>query len=85
MSPNKRIWYGIGLAILGAIIYFIVGGEIGLIFFIIGLVSLASCFLLYYTRLGKKIIKQKSEKVEEAPIETEVVEPEEETEKENIE
>jgi len=46
--------------------------------------------VLFYLALlsagvGKKIIKQKSEKVEEEPIEAEVVEPEEETEKENIE
>jgi len=81
MKLDKKAWYTIGLVILGIILCFTTAKTIGIIFLVIGLVG----FVLLNTGFGKKIIKQKSEKVEEEPIEAKVVEPEEKTEKENIE
>lgn len=78
MLFDKRSWCGIGLAGLGIIVYFIVGGTIGIIFLVIGLVNL----VLFHTKLGKKTIEQKPEEFSEKPVETKVTEPEEEVTKE---
>lgn len=80
MKFDKKSWYALGVAILGIILYFTIVKTIGIILLIIGLVG----FALLSTKFGKKIIREKSEKFEEKPMETEIEESEEGTEKENI-
>ena len=85
MKLDKKAWYAIGLIILGIILSFTTARIIGNVLLVIGLVG----FVLLYTKLGKKTTEQKSEELEEKPIETEVAEPEateseEATKKEDI-
>jgi len=85
MKLDKKVWYAIGLIILGIILSFTTAKIIGNVLLAIGLVG----FVLLYTKLGKKTTGQKPEELEEKSIETEVTEPEateseEATKKEDI-